>query len=114
MSELQLTARFKIHEGQLETFKDTAAKCMACVKEKEPDAKQYDWFITDDGSECVVRETYRSSAALLQHIGNLGPLFGDLLAVTDFSGEICGPPSEELVGALDGMDVTYYSHMQSL
>jgi len=62
----------------------------------------------------VVRETYSSSEALLAHVGGLGSLFGDLLAVSDFSAEICGSPTAELMGALEGMDLTVYSHFQSL
>lgn len=114
MSQLQLSARFKIHPGKVDAFKATAQACLACVREKEPDAIQYDWFFNQDETECVVRETYASSDALLAHIGGLGDLLGNLLASSDLFVELYGKPSEALVQACEGLAIEVFDHYQSL
>src|SRR5438552_8168577 len=63
MSELHAIARLKIHHGKLEEFKRLAVKCMESVRTRDSGTLQYDWFFSDDHSECVVRERYRDSAA---------------------------------------------------
>ncbi len=82
MKKIQITAKFKIHKGKLEEFKKIAAECVAKVKEHEEGkgALQYDWFFSPDNSECVVRETYTDSNAVLAHMGNVGEQLGQLLA----------------------------------
>lgn len=114
MSKLQISARFKIHPGKVDAFKATAKACLACVREKEKDALQYDWFFNQDETECVVRETYADSDALLAHIGGLGELMGDLLASADLFVELYGKPSEALVQATEGMAIEVFDSYQSL
>ena len=112
--ELQITARLKIHEGKLDEFKVLAAKCVQIVKEKDTGTLQYDWFLSQDQSECAVRETYVDSDALLQHMTNLGEAMGALFATGDFSAEVYGNPSDELIKATEGLDVVVYSYFQGL
>ena len=97
MSELQVIARLKIHAGKIAEFKEVAKLCMTSVREKDTGTLQYDWFINADESECVVQEKYRDSAAVFEHIGNLGETLGALVAVCDMHLEIYGSPSDELV-----------------
>jgi quinol monooxygenase YgiN len=112
MDKLQIAARFQVHDGQLAEFKQVAAACLSVVKTKEPDFLQYEWFFNPAQTECVVRETYPDSNALLAHLGNLGDLFGKLLAISDFSAEVYGQPSEELLTATTGLDMKLYSFYQ--
>ncbi len=114
MDKIQLSARFKIHSGKLETFKKIAGECMTTVKAKDKGALQYDWFFNDDLSECVVRETYVDSAAVLNHVAILGDLLGQGMAVADFSIEAYGNLSEELKKALGGLGAKMYSYYQGL
>ena len=104
MRSIQLTARFKIHPGKLERFQELSKECIDIVNEKEKGLGnlQYDWFITADGSECVVRETYQDSNALLTHMQNVGPQLGSLMEISDFSAELYGDPSTELREASQG------------
>jgi hypothetical protein len=37
MNNLQVTARFTIHDGKLEEFKNLAEECLSIVKEKDKD-----------------------------------------------------------------------------
>ena len=66
MEELQVTARCKIHDGKLDAFKVAAQECLKSVREEDNGTLQYDWFFNEDHTECVVRERYRDSEAILQ------------------------------------------------
>ena len=112
-SELHAIARLKIHHGKLEEFKRLAVKCMESVRTRDSGTLQYDWFFSDDHSECVVHERYRDAAALLEHGANLGDTMAALLHTCSISGEIYGTPSPELMKALEGFDVRIYSPCQS-
>jgi quinol monooxygenase YgiN len=114
MDKLQIAARFQVHYGQLAPFKQVAGECLSVVKTKELDSIQYEWFFNPAQTECVVRETYRDSNALLDHLGNLGDLFAKLLAISDFSVEVYGQPSEELLTATSGLDMKLYRFYQGV
>jgi quinol monooxygenase YgiN len=114
MSELQVIARLKIHDGKLEEFKHVAEKCMESVRTKDSGTLQYDWFFSSDHSECVVHERYRDSDAVLEHNANLGETLGELLETCSASGEVFGAPSPELKKALEGVNVRIYSEYQSI
>ncbi len=114
MQPLQITARFSIHDGKLEDFEKLAAQCMETVRAKDSGTLQYDWFMDAEGRECVVRETYRDSDAVLEHVQNLGAIFGALLAVADMEVEVFGSPSPELIEATAALAPRVFGPMQSL
>ena len=114
MRELQVTARCEIHDGMLDASKATATACIESVRAKDTGTLQYDWFFSDDRSLCLVRERYRDSEALLDHIDNLGELLGTLLEACDISVEIFGEPSTELVEATAGIPTKVYSFYHGL
>ena len=112
--EIQITARLKIHRGKLDEFKRIAEACMKSVREKDTGASQYDWFCNEDQTECHVKERYRDSNAVLEHVANLGETFGHLLAVADFSAEVYGAPSEALLDATKDLELTVYAFFQKM
>ncbi len=114
MNNLQVTARFRIHDGKLEEFKSFAEECLSIVKEKDKDTLQYDWFFSEDQTECHLRETYPDSNALLAHLQNIGDIFGKLLSLGDFYAEVYGNPSEQLLKATAGLHVKVYSFYQGI
>jgi quinol monooxygenase YgiN len=114
MKAIQLTARGAIHKGQLEDFKALAAGCIRMVREKDSGTLQYDWFLNEAQTECVVRETYRDSEAVLEHIANLGASLGAILSVCDWTFEVCGSPSPELVKATTGLSLKLYTPFLSI
>ena len=63
---------------------------MRLVREKDDGSLQYDWFLNDEQTVCMVRETYRDSAAMLEHISNLGNTLGKILDVFDLTVEVFG------------------------
>ena len=112
MSELRVVARLKVHDGKLDDFKSVAQTCLDSVVQKDKATLQYDWFINDTNTECVVHELYPDSGALLAHVTNLGATMGELMAVADLSIEIYGTPSAELMQATEGMGIVVYSYFQ--
>ncbi len=114
MSALQVTARLRIHQGKLDEFEEVAAQCMRSVRERDSGTLQYDWFFNADKTQCVVRETYRDSEAVLEHVGNLGETLGALISVCDMELEVYGSPSTELVAATADLAPEVYSHFQSI
>ncbi len=114
MKEIQLTARLKIHDGRLEEFKIVAAGALETVREKDTGVRQYDWFLSADQSECVVRERYVDSQALLDHLAIVSEQLGALVGLSDLSLELYGDPSPELLQALDAFNPAVLSYLQGL
>jgi quinol monooxygenase YgiN len=112
MKELEVAALCKIHDGKLDAFKAAAAACLQSVREKDTGTLQYDWFFNENLTECVVRERYRDSEAVLEHIANMGDAFGALLGTCDLSLEVFGDPSAELAEATSALPTRVYSFFQ--
>ena len=114
MSELRLSVRCDIHEGKLDDFRAVAAACLESVRAKDTRTLQYEWFLSDDSSRCIIFERYGSSDALLEHISNLGEIFVALLATCDLKADIFGDPSDELLAATAAIPTRVYTHFQGL
>jgi len=105
VDELMGIARFRFKEGRREEFERLAAQAMEIVKAKEPGTLQYDTFMNENMSECVVIERYRDSEAALAHFENVGHLFEPIFeTVTVVHGELLGDPNEEIRANLAGSD----------
>jgi len=63
----EVTARLKVRDGELEGFKRQAAELMKATRDLDTKTVRYDWFLSDDGTECEVRESYADADALLEH-----------------------------------------------
>jgi hypothetical protein len=114
VSELHLTTRFAIHDGEVGEFKSLAGHCMEVVREQDSGTLQYDWFLNADGTECVLRERYRDSDAVLEHTVNLGDLMGRFMSISDPDIEIYGAPTDALLEAIAALQPRVYSAYQSL
>jgi len=112
MSELQTTARLKIHPGKLDEFKRVAAKCMKLVRTKDTGTLQYEMYINHDNTAWAF-ERYRDSQALLDHFENLGDTMAEFFQTCSGSGEVCGTPSPELIERLKDSPVQVYTPFQS-
>jgi quinol monooxygenase YgiN len=67
----EVTARVTIRDGHLDGFKRQAAEMMKQTKEKDTRTVRYDWYLSDDGTECEVREGYVDADGLLEHAQNV-------------------------------------------
>jgi quinol monooxygenase YgiN len=67
MTMFEATAKLKIRDGQLEGFKQQVAEIVRQMGEQDDRPLRYDWFLSDDGTECEVREAYESADDLFPH-----------------------------------------------
>ena len=115
MSELLGIARFKFREGKVEEYKRLADQAREIVRTKDSGTLQYDVYLNDDESECMVIERYRDSAAAIEHAENVGHLFEPILAtVIVVHGEILGEASDELRANLADGPVQLFGPYQSM
>jgi len=114
----EATAHLKIREGELEGFKQQAAELMRQMSRLDEQPLRYDWFLSDDGTDCEVREAYVDADALLKHQQQVAEakmkLFREFVAGHTMT--FYGEPSPALVGALKAMGTTYttFSFLQGL
>jgi quinol monooxygenase YgiN len=104
----EATARLKIRDGELDGFKQHVAEIMRLTQASDTKPLRYDWFISDDGTECEVREAYADADALLAQQRYLGEAKAK---VFDFVDEhkmtFFGEPSPALAGAMKAMNVDF-------
>jgi quinol monooxygenase YgiN len=106
VSELLGIARFKFHEGKREEYLRLSEQANAIVEAKDSGTLQYDLFLNDDQTECMIVERYRDSEAAMEHAANVGHLFDEVLAtVSIVHGELLGEPSAELRAKLAGSEL---------
>jgi quinol monooxygenase YgiN len=116
----EVTARVKIREGELEGFKRQAAEIMRQVREKDTKTLRYDWFISEDGTRCEVREAYVDADAVLEHSQHIfearAKLFRDFAYDHDMT--LYGEPSPALAAAFErlagAVEYTQFSFFQGL
>lgn len=99
---------FKVHEGQLDTFKANLPKFTAITSEEEK-CHWYDFTICGDVVHC--REAYDGADGLLTHLGNVETLIGEALTISDLVRvEVHGPVAEleKLKVPLADLNPDYY------
>ena len=114
-NKLEISAIMKIPEGKLEEFKELAAESIKLSKERDTGTLKYDIYISSDETESEVREEYKNSEAVLEHMVNLSETLEN--AFVDFPivhVNIYGDPSPELLEAVKGIDIRVYSFSQGL
>jgi hypothetical protein len=87
---------------------------MQIVQTKDTGTLQYDTYLNEDQSECIVIERYRDSEALVEHLANLGNLGEAILATGSVSGELLGEPSAELRANLADSPVRLFTPFLSM
>jgi len=113
MQPIQVTAKFpSIARDRLGEFKDLASEALKITVD-DPGNLQYDWFFNAHETQCVVRETYADSEAILNHLGMVGEVLGRLVdAGGGLEVEVFGDPSPELLQAADAFNPKVYSFLQ--
>jgi quinol monooxygenase YgiN len=80
MSGFEVSARMIVRDGELEGFKQQAAECIRVTREKDTRTLRYDWFLSDDGTECEIREAYVDADGFLEHRVNVGDALNKLFS----------------------------------
>jgi quinol monooxygenase YgiN len=101
----EVTARLKVREGQLDGFTRQAAEMMRLTRELDTKTARYDWFLSEDGTECEVREAYVDADALIEHSQHIAEarnaLFRDF--ADDHTITLYAEPSPALAKAMEAM-----------
>jgi quinol monooxygenase YgiN len=116
----EVRAQLKVRDGELDGFKQQAAEIMRLTRELDTKTLRYDWFISEDGVQCEVRESYLDADGLLEHNNHVqearNKLFRDY--AYDHEMTIYGEPSPalaELIERLAGhVKFNQYSLVQGL
>ena len=114
-NNIEISAIMKIPKGKLEEFKELAVETIRLSKERDTGTFKYDIYISSDETECEVRQEYKNSEAVLEHMANLRETLEK--AYIDFPIDhvnIYGDPSPELLEAVKGIDIGVYSFSQGL
>jgi len=115
MTEIQGIGRLKIHDGKREEFKRVASQFMQVVRTKDTGTLQFELYLNEDQTECLVLERYRDVQSLLAHHNNIGGLMESLLKTcSPGTSEVCGTATPELIKALHGSPVRLFSPYQPL
>ena len=68
MSEnIHIRAYFIIEKDNVERFKKLIREMSEVVETNEPDTLEYRFYLNEDGTKCLVHETYADSKATLSH-----------------------------------------------
>jgi quinol monooxygenase YgiN len=118
MSQFEVRARLKVRDGKLEGFKQQAVEMMRQTKEKDVGTLAYDWFLSEDGTECEVREAYVDADALVDHAFHVREARDVMFDHFAYDHKIAfyGEPSPRLVELLDriGVDGMQFTALQTL
>jgi pimeloyl-ACP methyl ester carboxylesterase len=115
----EVTARLEVRDGELDGFKRTAIEIMRLTRERDTKTLRYDWFISEDGTECEVREAYVDPDGLLEHHHHIAEpkarLFRDFADGHHMT--FYAEPSAALAQAIEhipGVEITQFSLFQGL
>ena len=95
-TEILGIGRFKFHEGKLEEFKRLSEQAMEIVRSMDTGTLQFDIYVNDDLSECIIVERYKDSSALIEHAAHVGHMMEAIFATGWVSSELLGEPSKDI------------------
>jgi quinol monooxygenase YgiN len=99
MNKFEVSARMKVKTGQLDGFKKQAGEIIRLAREHDTRTLRYDWFLSDDETECEIREAYVDADGFLEHRENVDDALNRLF--TEFAEAhnvtVYGEPSKALV-----------------
>jgi quinol monooxygenase YgiN len=108
MSHLELSAHMKVRSGELEGFTEQVAECIRLTREMDTQTLRYDWFLSSDGAQCELHETYASVEGLVEHRVHVGEAVDTLfrLYADDHLVTVYGDQSRELPDLTDRYGMT--------
>ena len=111
-NQIHLRVEFTIEEGKIEEYKKLIQDMSRLVEANEPDTINYQFYLNDDETKCIVNETYTNSEAVLAHDNGVASqtILPKVFRVSRISRfDVYGKPSEELQKALTGFDAQTYN-----
>jgi len=108
MSEnIHIRAFFIIEKDNVEQFKKLIRKMSEVVETSEPDTLEYRFYLNEDGTKCIVHETYADAKATLLHNNNTAsktilPRIFNIAQLNRL--DVYGNPDDELKKVLAGLN----------
>jgi len=98
-----------IPEGELPTFTKSAQTLTTMAETTEPDTLCYEWYVSEDGTDCYLVETYTTSDAFLLHLSHLMEALKTMPGPGPISEALVfGSPSAKVREALAGMGPKFF------
>jgi quinol monooxygenase YgiN len=112
VSKIAYIIEFTINDGKQDEFTAKAKGYAEATEKNEPGTLGYQWWMQEDGSHCLLQETFESSEALLTHLGNVGPSLPELLAIAPITRfEVLGTASDQAKAALADLGAKHFPHL---
>jgi quinol monooxygenase YgiN len=114
INKLQINTFMKIPKGKLKLFKQLAAESIRLTSERDTGFIKQDWFISNDQTEGVIREEYKNSEAVLEHMVNMSEIreLANNFSINHVN--VYGAPSPELLEMTKGVNMRVYSYSLGL
>ena len=118
--KIHFRAEFTIEKNNVDEFKKLIKKMSEYVETNEPDTLEYRFYLNEDGTSCMVHETYRNSDAALAHNNSITsktilPKIFKIAKLNRF--DVYGNPNEELrdiLKALNSQTFTLFTGINRL
>ena len=107
-TQISWQVELAIAPGQLDNFRALTEEMVAYTK-TETGALVFERFLSEDGRTVCLYERYADSAAAVAHLRAFDDRFADRFnpMIERKRFVVCGAPSDDLRGILDGIGVTY-------
>ena len=90
------------------------AEVMDIVRAKDSGTLQFEIYLNDDESECVIHERYRDSEAVIDHGAHVGDIMQAIFATGSVSSVLLGEPSAEVSALMAGSPIPVFRHFLSM
>lgn len=112
--EIRGVARFKFNDGKVKEFKRLCAELIDVTRATDTGTLQFEIYLSDDESECVIYERYRDSESVIDHGAHVGEIMRAIFATGSGPSALLGEPSAELAAMTAGSPVTVFRHFMSM
>ena len=112
-NQVQYTAKWKIHDGELDSFKEIASSSTELVEANEPEMLAFHWYMNEDESEAYLVEWYANADAITHHFQNVQEPLGALLEISDLARfEVFGDLTDGATETLAALRPQTFSHWE--
>jgi quinol monooxygenase YgiN len=67
MRGIEVSVRMNVRDGQLAGLEEHATRCIEQTRDRDTKTLHYDWYLSEDGTRCEIREAYVDSDGVIEH-----------------------------------------------